>query len=285
MKISIFPEVTPHPRSKEEKVANSKYASKPHLPKTVYPETDEQLISYITSYAWSPSVFTGYRNNDNFISTDFMVLDIDSGLSLNSAEKRCENLRLCHLILPSPSYSPENEKYRLIFPLVETISNREVFDLTWDYLYSLFPEIDKQCSDYARFYFASRQANGVWGDGDFLMPIKPVQKPVKFEYDYSQSFVPVEGYDDLSILEKLYGAVPENIPQRVDHFLKLAHTGLPGEWIVSLNHCCFTLALQGVKEEIIWDVVESLAPEELDKRDKSTAGKAIKDGAKARQDE
>lgn len=282
MQISIFPKALAHPATKEDKVKNALYVSKPYHPQIVDVSSEDDLIKYVTSYAWSPSIFSEYRNNDGFISTDFMVLDIDQGLTIEQAEARCERLGLCHLILPSPSFTLEHHKFRLIFLLVETIYSKDVYDQTWQYLQSLFPEIDKQCCDYARFYYGSKADNGVWGEGDLLSPIKLDPKPLSIKYDKTTDYVPVEGYADLSILEKIYGKTPDKIPKRVDFFLKNAPNGLPGEWIVSLNHCCFTLALQGVEEAIIQDVIESLAPEPLDKRDLATMNRAIKDGSKSR---
>ena len=282
MQISIFPEAKAHPKGKDEKVLNAKYVSKPHLPKTVDINDEADLVKYVTQYAWSPCVFSGHRNNDSFVSTDFMVIDVDNGLTIAEMEKRCEMMHLCHLILPSPSFTEEAQRFRVIFPLVESIYEKEVFDLTWAHLQELFPELDKQCSDYARFYYGSYEQHGVWGEGDFLAPIKPEREPLKLSYDKAYTYVPVEGYDDLAPLEKLYGKVPDMVPKRVDFFLKGASSGLPGEWIVSLNHFCFVTSLQGVEEEVIWDLIESLAPEPLDKRDNDTIKRAIKDGQRAK---
>ena len=283
MQISIFPEAKPHPKSKDEKTYNARFVSKPNMPQTVDIINEADLVKYITSYAWSPTIFNSYRSNDAFVSTDFMVLDIDSGITIQETEKRCEGLGLCHLILPSPSFTETNHRFRIIFPLVESIYDKTTFDLTWQHLLKLFPELDNQCCDYARFYYASYEQHGVWGEGNFLKPVKPDPKPIKLEYDYNPDYIPVEGYNDLSILEKLYGVSPEVIPRRVDKFLKNAYTGLPGEWIVSLNHCCFTLALQGIVEEVIKDVIDSISPEPLDKRDNDTIRRAIKDGHRIRE--
>lgn len=53
MKISIFPEAAPLPKSKAEKSKEAKYFSRPYLPEVVEVDTDEALLEVVTSFAWS----------------------------------------------------------------------------------------------------------------------------------------------------------------------------------------------------------------------------------------
>lgn len=282
MKISVFPKVNFLPKNKDEKALQSRLASNPNLPQEMPVNTEEDLIKAVTSYGWSPSIFSGVRHNDNFVSTDFMSLDIDSGLRIEDAEKRVQSLGLACLCLPSPSHTSEAHRFRLIIPLAKTILNYEDFDATWDWLQGQFPELDTQCSDYARWYAPSKMDDGFWQDGDFLVPKKaaPVVTSVN-AYKETQVEVP----DDLKDMVKfLYGKEREAIPEAVEFFLTNAHTGLSGLWINALNSCVFSLALSGVDATIIEEVIQKVAPSELDSKDTYQIKRAIRDGTKARKD-
>jgi len=281
MKLSIYPRVNFLPKNKDEKALQSKLASNPNLPQILEINTEEDLINAVTSYGWSPSIFSGVRHNDNFVSTDFMSLDIDSGLRIEDAEKRVQSLGLACLCLPSPSHTQELHKFRLIFPLAKTIFTPEDFDATWDFLQNQFPELDAQCSDYARWYAPSKMDDGFWQDGEFLVPKKAPQIQQNFlNYKETQVDVPEELSE---IIKLLYGKDRETIPESVEFFLTNAHTGLPGLWINALNSCVFSLALSGVDDTIIEEVIAKIAPDDLDKRDLYQISRSIKDGKKAKQ--
>ena len=245
-------------------------------------KTEEDLINAVTSYGWSPSIFSGVRHNDNFVSTDFMSLDIDSGLRIEDAEKRVQSLGLACLCLPSPSHTQEAHRFRLILPLAKTIFFPEDFDATWDFLQKQFPELDAQCSDYARWYAPSKMDDGFWQDGEFLVPKKAPQVQTNAQH-YSETQVDVP--EELSeIVKLLYGKERDRIPESVEFFLTNAHTGLSGLWINALNSCVFSLALSGVDATIIEEVIRKIAPNELDNKDTYQIKRAIRDGTQARKD-
>lgn len=281
MKLSIYPKVNFLPKNKDDKILQSKLASNPNLPQVLEIATDEDLIEAVTSYGWSPSLFSGFRHNDNFISADFMSLDIDSGLTIEEAEKRIQKLELACLCLPSPSHTEQAHRFRLIFPMAKTILNKDDFDATWNWLLTQFPEIDKQCSDYARWYAPSKMEAGFWQDGDFLVPKKAPEKP---STSYNLKETQVEVPEELGeIVKLLYGKERDFIPEAVEFFLTNARTGLPGLWINSLNSCVFSLALSGVDATIIEEVIAKVSPEPLDKKDIYQINRSIKDGTKARE--
>lgn len=281
MKLSIYPKVNFLPKNKDDKILQSRLASNPNLPEIAEVSTEEDLIRIVTSTGWSPSIFSGFRHNDNFVSSDFMSLDIDSGLTIDNAEKRIQSLGLACLCLPSPSHSPELHRFRLIFPLARTIHTPDDFEATWDWLQEQFPELDKQCSDLARWYAPSRIDDGFWQDGDFLVPKKAPEQALKEVFKETHVEVP----DDLKdVVKLLYGKDRETIPESVEFFLTNAHTGLSGLWINALNSCVFSLALSGVDDTIIEDVIAKVAPEELDKRDLYQIQRSIRDGTKAKKD-
>lgn len=280
MKLSIYPKVNSLPKNKDDKILQSKLASNPNLPQVLEIATDEDLIQAVTSYGWSPSLFSGFRHNDNFISADFMSLDIDSGLTIEEAERRIQRLELACLCLPSPSHTEQAHKFRLIFPMVKTILNKDDFDATWDWLLTQFPELDKQCSDYARWYAPSKMEAGFWQDGEFLLPKKgKKEEELSYNSHETQVLVPEELGE---IVKLLYGKNRDTIPEAVEFFLTNAASGLPGLWINSLNACVFSLALSGVDATIIEEVVSKISPNELDKKDLYQIKRSVKDGIKAR---
>ncbi len=122
--------------------------------------------------------------------------------------------------------------------------------------------------------------DGFWQDGDFLVPKKAPEQALNEVYKETQVEVP----DNLKdIVKLLYGKDRETIPEAVEFFLTNAHTGLPGLWVNSLNSCVFSLALSGVDDMIIEEVIEKLAPEALDKRDTYQIKRSIRDGKRARE--
>ena len=291
MKITIFPKINFHPSGKDEKESLSKFASKPHFGEEREFNSEEELFDLITSYGWSPSIFSGYRNNANFSFCDVLALDVDSGLTIEEAKLICQNNKLCALISPSPSFTPELHKFRVILPLAKRISTPESFTATWQKLATIFPEIDRQCSDMARFFFPCKPdfENTFWVESDcnFLEPVeftgqkKVVDSWGKKEY----KLISTDGMQSKEALKYLFGEVPEVISEAISHFLENAHTGLEGEWTNSLNACCFALAVKGVESEKIWEVMENIAPEPLDERDCYQIDRAIQDGQREKENE
>ena len=276
LKLSIFPQAKAHPTKEEKRVEAIKFSS-PNLPKTVVVATDDDLINFITNNAWSPSVYKGVRNADNFISCDWLVYDIDEGLTIDGADKILSNTPYSYLILPSPSHTEENHRFRVVLPLAHSILDIETYKNTWDFGAEILKVVDTSCSDCCRAYFGST-TNAGYADfsKDFLMPIKKETK--------SQAYVPSQSkminvdaeYQEL--ITQIYGEKRERIPEAVDFFVKNAYTGIVGGWTTALNSFCFSLALSGVEQDVIENVCEQLAPYPLDKKDMYQINKAVRDG-------
>ena len=280
MKLSIYPLANFVPANKEQKREMAFLASNPNIPEILEVNTDEELINAISSFAWSPSIFSGVRLDENFVSADFMGIDVDNGLTIAQAEERVQKLGLACLCLPSPSHTEEHNKFRLVFPLAKTILNHQDFDATWDWLLEKFPELDKQCSDEARWYAPSKLGDGFWQDGLFLVPVK-AKAPDQDLAAINQTLVEVpENLKEIVTL--LYGKERDKFPEAVEFFLSNAHTGLSGLWTNSLNSCCFSLALSGVDDMLIETVMEQVAPEPLTKIDNYQIKRACRDGKRKR---
>lgn len=280
MRLSIFPEVSPLPKSKDEKHQQSKKASQ-CLVRVV--ENDEDLLSIITTYAWSPFIFDhNKRLADNFLSTDLLVYDIDEGLTIDQCSAIVEREKLCCLCLPSPSHSDSAPRFRVVLPLARTITSPEVYAETWLRGAELFGVVDEQCKDLARFFFSCTKSDGFWLEGELFQPVLPVEKPVDYTTgEFSQSLISVT--DDINeLVTQIYGEKRERIPEAVDFFIKNAHTGLSGSWVNRLNSFVFSLTLSGVDGTIVHEVCEKLAPDKLDSKDLYQIKRAIKDGERER---
>lgn len=278
MKISIFPEVNPLPKSREEKHKESKKAS--HCEVRVA-NNDDQLFSLVTSYAWSPFIFSNNKRlASNFIETSFLVYDIDEGMSIEKASQIVELNKLCALILPSTSHTPEHHKFRIILPLSQTVSSVSVYEETWMKGSEIFGVVDIQCKDLARFFFSCRDDDGFWIEGDFFEPVQPkLELSQNVEYGQTSMINVTEDLD--AVVQQIYGEKRDRIPEAVDFFLKNAHTGLDGKWTNSLNSFVFSLTLSGVDEELVWDICEQVAPSPLDGKDQYQIRRAIRDGKAA----
>lgn len=284
MQISIFSHSNIIAKSKEDKLKLAKLASSPNIPQIVDVNTEDDLLNYVTTYAWSPFLFEGVRNKENFIRTDWMVLDIDEGMSIKEAESQIHLLDLCAMVIPTISHTPEHNKFRVIFPLSRSIYKEEEYAQTWQYLQSIFPSIDPNCRDTARWYVASTTVDGFWNEGSKLLePVFVANKKDMLREKLSKMGELVNVSEGTkAIVKQLYGEDKQKISRVVQYFLENAHTGLPGEWTCSTNAFCYVLALQGIEDSVIYQLVEDLAPLPLDKRDRQTIERAIKDGYEQR---
>lgn len=220
---------------------------------------------------------------ENFISTDFLVLDIDQGLRIEDAEKRIEESGYACLCAVTTSHTPEHHRYRLIFPMSRTITKLEEFEVSILDLMEAFPESDAACKDGSRFFFSCTQEDGFWIDGSLLEPT-PAAPVAKRDYDRPDTSDSVKV--DLSIAEivkELYAEDREFIPEAVAFFIENGSTGLPGNWNNSINRCAFVLGLQNVSLEAVEDLVSFIAPLPLDKNDIFTINRSWKQGNEARE--
>lgn len=141
-----------------------------------------QLVEHITSKNWSPQVFsedeTGKmpRKNDFFLSTDWMVLDIDEGMTIEEAKVAFKDYA-CVLaptkshqiekVTPSGKVKPACDRYRIVIPLERTITDTLEFKATWFAAKDIWPFMDDACKDFARFYFPSTGILAAWPGRSF----------------------------------------------------------------------------------------------------------------------
>jgi hypothetical protein len=285
MRLSIFPKCKALPESKEEKAKQAWYTSKPHNPVEIEVTTDEDLIETVCDNAWSPSIFNGYRLQANFVSTDFMVLDIDNGMTIEEAENMVHKLDIITLCLPSTSHSPEHHKFRLVFPLSRSITKKEVFEATMFKLSECFPA-DPQCiGDTARFYFGCKMVDGFWyGEGKLLEPVA-TQKVVKQDlrrFAHKDNVVVGDNIEEL--ITALYGEKRTKVPDNIAYFLEHAPSGLENEMYARGNSFLFTCGLLALDQERVEAVFEKVYPYDITTHVEYMVDKIYNEGYTAREE-
>ena len=283
IKLSIFPKAKPHPENQREKSSEARFVSKPYMPEIVEFETEQDLIDVVCNNTWSPFLFKGYRKEVNFISTDVIAFDIDSGQTIEEAEAVVHKLDIACLCLPSTSHSDELHKFRLIFPLSKTITNVDDYKITYAVLAEHF-NVDPACKDAARFYYGSKQIDGFFYESELLTPTT-FQKPKTGEikrFNHKDNVVVGEGLKGL--VESLYGEPRDSIPDTVSYFLEHAANGMKGEMYVRGNSFLFTSALMGCEKDRIMVVFYELYPYKVDSKVEYMVNKIIDEGYEAREE-
>lgn len=284
----MYGKVTAIPSTKEEKTHSAKFASRPYKADVVEIDSMDDLIEQITKYAWSPSTFREFRSIKNFISCDFMVLDIDDGMTIDEAEKIADNLKCLCLIMSTSSHTKEHHRFRVIFPLSKTIDNIESFSATWEMLQEHFTSLDANCKDCSRFYFACTKDDYVVIEDDdykLLEPIEVHERDLKKLKAGNQRVVNVEKYENTDLLKVIYPEKEEidKIPESLHFFLKFGpNAGITNKgerkWWRLLNDFVFTLSLMDTGYDEIINLVATIAPEDLTDFDLNTIERAYNDG-------
>lgn len=141
----------------------------------------------ITQSMWSPSLFEdGVRSNKSFSSTKLMVLDIDSGLSIEQAKKLFINFR--HVIGTTRNHQKEKvsasgritpacDRFRIILELEEVITDAKVYKRVWHHVKGMCPQLDEACKDPARFFYPCTEIVHIQDGAKF--PVIEAEEPTK----------------------------------------------------------------------------------------------------------
>lgn len=128
-------------------------------------ESLHELSEVITKTNWSCGIFKDdHRNIENFISSDFMALDIDDGVSIEEAARRLKDYS--HIIAPSRNHKKEKngliaDRFRAVVVLDKKIDNKNDYYTTYQKLLELFPEADTACKDPSRLFYPSKEVYNV----------------------------------------------------------------------------------------------------------------------------
>ena len=98
-----------------------------------------------------------WRNKENFLRAGFLAADIDDGMRIEDALNRPFVEEFGALIYTSPSHTPENHRFRIVFELEEPITDMLMMEQAYTGLIRKFGA-DKSCKDACRMFYGSEGA-------------------------------------------------------------------------------------------------------------------------------
>lgn len=125
------------------------------------PESFYQFSQNLLYGLWAPGLFKGdTRANANLESIQLLVLDVDSGCTLDEARVHFAPYK--HVIGTSRSHGIEKggvvcDRFRVILFLDKPATTDSEFKEYWFAAFERWPFIDKQCKDSARFFFPCKE--------------------------------------------------------------------------------------------------------------------------------
>ncbi len=118
--------------------------------------TPQQLADYISQgFAFSYQFEKGHRKADNFICSDIIAADFDAGMTLDEALTNDFFINNASIVYTTASHTPENHKFRVIFELPRTITDKEELRAAQQGLTRKFPA-DRAAVDPARQFYGSK---------------------------------------------------------------------------------------------------------------------------------
>ncbi len=102
-------------------------------------------------------------NKNLFQQTEWIGLDIDDGYNLDEFKNRLINMGLMPTIIyPTFSHTESHHKFRVLFHLCDVISlqNCRKFNIIMEMLHTVFPMVDRHCTDPSRMYHGTNKPIG-----------------------------------------------------------------------------------------------------------------------------
>ena len=124
--------------------------------KSVDISTKELAEHVALGHAFSFQFKENYRKSENFLCSDIIAADMDEGMSLEEAMNDPFILANACLLYTTPSHTPEDHRFRLVFRLPHTVTDIEHLKKLQRGLLRKFPTADKSVKDGARQFYGSR---------------------------------------------------------------------------------------------------------------------------------
>ena len=215
----------------------------------VKPKTDRKEDGIVFSDCYNDTLKVYARNEGSFTKADCLMLDIDNGKKIEEFNEYVEKYLggAFHYIYKSFSYTDDFNRYRVIFPLTETLNFTDRKDIQKFRCVkaSLFPDfVDFNCKS--------------WFYGPYENLMEFGDKNTYIDTDFIKSFMNVLEVDEETteivdikpeIKEETKKTVNENNTNRIDTFLNMINTADWGEW----NHNFWAVAYY-----CRWDEVEEI---------------------------
>lgn len=114
-----------------------------------------ELIT-VDGFATSAWLSSHVRNEDNFISRELIMIDIDSGMSIGDLFNDTFYNNYGAGFYATPSYTHINPKLRIMFRVEEPITDVNVYRKIVRSLFVIYPQSDKACADGTRLFFGTK---------------------------------------------------------------------------------------------------------------------------------
>ena len=221
----------------------------------------QALQAVIAEFAYSPAIFkNNVRAKENFQRCDIIGLDFDGGCSIDDIVERTEQLGFTALISATKSHNILKhgimaDRFRVILPLSQCITDPAIFEATWARLFKLYPEADKACKNCDRYFAPSKPYKEITGIA--LTPSIPVIAPIA-------PIAPSSKINNLTVAENL------TLTRDTTQFMASAHTGLPGEFNSMLNKAAYSIARSGMPRHLASALLQAASPGDFDSSDEKT---------------
>lgn len=210
-------------KSRRMYISASKQASKKY---PIYFDTCSvsnwaDIARVIVRSVWSPITWAeGRRHGDNFLSCELCVLDVDDGMSLESAVSFVKAQGYSHLIATTKSHQvakgdePACDRFRVILRFSQVISDPELYRFNIRRVAKAWGA-DRAATDLARTYQPSREIVSMSSGGVVpLAPVKQVDPRVLYSLEKHRAF-----------LAKVRGGQPKSFALEFIERGRLDHTG------------------------------------------------------------
>jgi len=207
-------------------------------------ESAEQLCQLITSSNWSCSKFKeGHRTLNNFISADFIALDVDEGMTVDEALGFFKDYQ--HVIVATRNHQKMKngkicDRFRVVIPFTQTVTDSMEYYGAWDQLKEEFPTIDAQCPDPSRLWYPGQKVLNISWQGKRITPHKRIK-----EIKTVETKIGLKGRLTQATLEFIFNGVE------------------PGLWNSTLYNAALDLRSQGYDQQEVTTILTIPTRKEL----------------------
>ena len=125
-----------------------------------------QIVAPPYSLTWSGGLFNGTRSNNSWLKQSVFALDFDRGtLTIEEIYGKLKDIGITpQLWYTSFSDSPSLRKFRVVIFLDTPVTDEKIHKMIYKSLFSLFPDVDKNCKDASRNFFGGKECTIVHTD-------------------------------------------------------------------------------------------------------------------------
>ena len=109
-------------------------------------------------FAFSYQFHSNYRNTSNFICSDIIAADIDDGMTIEEALADDFITKNASIIYTTPSHTTEKPRFRIVFQLPHTVTDKDLIKFAQTGLTRKFPA-DAKAIDSSRQFYGSKGSN------------------------------------------------------------------------------------------------------------------------------